>query len=493
MLRRIATEAAIRVGADGAEWLVWGTRSEALTTGRMTASYSVDAALDQWIGRAARFGMRPKRIWLIAGAAECAHRRIILPGTNQTAIAQALTFSVEEELPLPLKQMWWTYSTRLSDTGDSTIIDVVATPRALFAPWERALQERKQECAGRLPEGPLLWSELAAIRGSEIDLLSVWGERRTTIIRGDEQGMNNLAAFVRGPGESWEALAPDLSRPFKSHQGDKSVISVFTSERLRKRVISLEDLLPEDSQNLLNREIFHGVGEDVTVAVSLLAMRRARMERRQAPIVFSDSADAKPSADFRPTVPRIEIPSGAYGVAAMVLVCLALGWSSLKNNRENAEKLEDQLPPMKMEYPIVQERIKALDDFSEVRYDWGSVWLQLSEIIPKETLFKEFSYNSGSGIRLIGTTPNQAALEKLVDLLDDRDYFSNVRILKTAPADKLLTFTILADFDGDDIEYYQVPGDEAEEKKEEKEGKKDTSEKKETKKVSLSTQKGGVG
>ncbi|MCA9434618.1 MAG: hypothetical protein KC931_14660 [Candidatus Omnitrophica bacterium] len=485
MLRRIATEAAIRIGSDGAEWLVWGTRSETLTTGRMTASYSVDAALDQWLGRAARFGMRPKRIWLIAGAAECAHRRIVLPGTNQSMIAQALAFSVEEELPLPLDQMWWTYSTRLSEDKTSTVIDVVATPRALFEPWLAALGERKQECAGRLPEGPLLWSELAAIRGSEIDLLSVWGERRATIIRGDEQGMNNLAAFVRGPGESWEALSPELSRPFKSHQGDKSVISVFTSERLRKRVTSLPDLLPEDSQNLLNHEIFHGVGEDVTVAVSLLAMRRARMERRQPQIAFSESPDAKPAADFRPATPKIDIPSGAYGVAAMALVCLVLFFYSLRSSRQYAEAMEDKLSVMESSYPVIQERIKALDDFSEVRYDWGSVWLQMSELIPKETLFKEFSYSSGGGVRLIGTTENQKALEELVKILDDLDYLNNVRILKTAPADKKLTFTILADFDGDEVEYYEV-GDQKpkEEEKAEKKSEK-SSPKKKSKEVSL--------
>ncbi|MCA9419167.1 MAG: hypothetical protein KC917_23025, partial [Candidatus Omnitrophica bacterium] len=132
-----------------------------------------------------------------------------------------------------------------------------------------------------------------------------------------------------------------------------------------------------------------------------------------------------------------------------------------------------------------QERIKALDDFSEVRYDWGSVWLQMSELIPKETLFKEFSYSSGGGVRLIGTTENQKALEELVKILDDLDYLNNVRILKTAPADKKLTFTILADFDGDEVEYYEV-GDQKpkEEEKAEKKSEK-SSPKKKSKEVSL--------
>lgn len=456
MLRRVSNEAAIRIGADGAEWLVWGTKSETFATGRMTASYSVDAALDQWLGRAARFGMRPKRIWLIAGAAECAHRRIVLPGTNPTAISQALAFSVEEELPLPLDKMWWTYSTRLSEDNSSTIIDVVATPKSLFEPWESALAERRQERAGRLPEGPLLWSELAAMRGSEIDLLSVWGERRATIIRGDEQGMTSLVAYVRGPGESWEALAPELARPFKTHQGEKSVISVFTSERLRKRATSIEGLLPEDSQNLLNREIFHNVTDETNVAVSLLAMRRLRMERRQPGMVFSATGDARPAADFRPSTPSIEIPLPAYGVGIAVAVCLALGWTSIQKNREYAEAMQGSLASMKMEYPVVQEQIQSLNHFSDYRFDWGSVWLELSQVVPKSTLFKEFSFRSGSGIRLIGTTENQKSLEELVRILNERDYLNSVRILRTAPVDKQLSFTILADFDGEEIEYYEV-------------------------------------
>jgi hypothetical protein len=86
--------------------------------------------------------------------------------------------------------------------------------------------------------------------------------------------MSGLQAFVRGPGESWESLLHDLRRPLQNLDTTKPILSVFTADRLRKRILSLEDLVPSNSENLLTRDIFHAVPEEVAVAVSLLAMRR---------------------------------------------------------------------------------------------------------------------------------------------------------------------------------------------------------------------------
>jgi len=458
MIGRKKSEAAIRVGAEGAEWLAWRLNAESLVSGRMTASFSVEAALEQWLGRAERFGLRPKRVWLIAGADSCAHRRLTLGGTDRATLAQAIPFAVAEELPLPLVRMWWNYSTQPAPDGLSTFVDVVATPRSLFGEWEEVLQDHKLEIAGRVPEGPLLWRELAAIRGSELDLLAVWGERRANIIRGSELGMTGLQAFVRGPGESWESLLPDLRRPFQSVESSKAILSVFTAERLRKRILSLEDLVPSNSENFLTRDIFHGVPEEVAVAVSLLAARRLRMEKRTPDTVFTEVDRTRPAAvDIREVARSLEVPvPKVLAVAGLLALAVYLGWFSYKHNRELAGDQMLRRALLKDKQAEVGNRVSALRDAERYLADWGSVWLELSQRVPEQTLFKDLTFGVGSGFRINGNTENQESLAVLDRMLQDLEYFQKIRIQKTELADKRLNFQIFADFDASKVERYEV-------------------------------------
>jgi len=456
MIGRKGAEAAIRVGTDGAEWLVWRMSDETLLSGRMTASYSVDSALDQWLGRAARFGLKPRRVWLVAGAASCAHRRIQIPGTDPQVVEKALPFAVQEELPLPLDQMWWTHSTQPEPSGVTTV-DVVATPRSLFAELEGVLRERRLEIAGRIPEGPLLWHELAAIRGSEIDLLTVWGERRFTAIRGTETGMSSLLAFVRGPGESWQALVPDLRRPFQVVEEGKTILSIFASDRLRKRVLSLEDLIPPTSENRLNREIFHGVPEEVSVAASLLAVRRLRIEKRRPAMTFGDVEVVRAAEELRKVARSLEVPYQSIGVAALAVLSLALWWASATIDSRYAELCRESIFPLRDKQELIENQVNALKDLKKVRTDWGSVWLQLSQQMPETTLLKTLSYGAGSGeVRISGNTNDLANLEQLSAILEKTGFLKNIRVPKTEPVEKKLSFQVFTEFDSSKVKKYEV-------------------------------------
>ena len=458
MIRKRASEAAIRVGADGAEWLVWRLGAETLLSGRMTASYSVEAALDQWLGRAERFGLKPRRVWLIAGVASCAHRRLQFPGMNAAVVEQVVPLAAQEELPLPLDQMRWTSMTHQIPGDESMTVDVVATPRSLFQNWENALRERRLDLADRIPEGPLLWHELAAMRGSEIDLLTVWGERRAVAIRGTEVGPSSLLAFVRGPGESWESLVPDLRRPFQMLETGKTILSIFASERLRKRILSLPDLIPDNSENQLNRDIFHGVPEDVSVAASLLALRRLRIEKRK-PVVsfFSDSEAVRPTDELRKVATSLKIPyEKLAGVAVLLALILGLWWKAGEMTGRYADSNLDSLRSMRNHQTLLDNQLSALKDIAKYRADWGSVWLQLSQEIPEHTLLKDFSYGTGSGVRINGITENPNALKELDTILRKNAFFESVSIPKTEPADKKLSFQISAEFKADEVERYEV-------------------------------------
>ncbi|MCG3198721.1 MAG: hypothetical protein HUU16_03500 [Candidatus Omnitrophica bacterium] len=450
------TEAAIRVGADGVEWLVWQSKTERLLSARMTPGYSVGAALDQWLARAARLRMKPKRIWLIAGAAECAHRSITLPGTDPKVIGRAIPLAIEEDLPLPLSQMHWTYRTTPNEETQSTVVDVVATPIHLYTEWEEAIRERKLDLGGRIPEGPHLWHEMAAIRGSEIDLLAVWGERRVTLIRGNEKGMSSLQAFVREPGESWEALLNDLRRPFQGRDESKTILSIFTSERLRKRVLALPDLVPPTAETYLNTDLFLGVSEQVVVPVSLLALRRQRLEGRAPAVLFGDAELMRPRVELKKVATGLEVPVPAFGMAALVVISLALAWSHWRVGGRHAKELSGQVEMMDAQWTLLDQQHEALKDLAKARADWGSVWLQLSEQLPKQTLFKSFSYGLGAGIRVDGTTEGQAGVDQLVTLLREVGYLDNVRVPKTEAAEKKLSFEIRADIAPSKIKYYEV-------------------------------------
>ena len=445
MVRKIS-EAAIRVGADGAEWLVWQSRSEALASGRMTSSYSHAAALDQWIARTVRLHMKLKRIWLIAGAAECAHRRITIPGTDLKVISQAIPLAIEEDLPLPLSQMYWTYRTQVDETSNSTIVEVVATPISLYTDWEEAIRERKIDIAGRIPEGPHLWLEMAAMRGSDIDLLTVWGERRATLIRGNEQGMSSLLAFVREPGEPWEDLLADLRRPFQSRDESKSILSIFTSRRLQKRIEALPDLLPPKSEHLLNSDNFLNVPEQQPIPVSLLALRRLRLEGREPGILFGDIEAQKPRVEFKRVATGVEIPWQAVAVVVALMTCLSLWWASGRVGQRFMNDLQVALGSIRDQQGLLDMEKEALSDLSKVRSDWGSVWLQLSQEISPQTTFKDFSFSQGAGIRVDGITSDQDGVFNLVNFLKKTGYLDNVRIIKTEKSDKQLSFQLLADF-----------------------------------------------
>jgi hypothetical protein len=452
-----SAEGAIRIGADGAEWLAWRLKDETLVSGRMTSSYSVEAALDQWLGRAARFGLKPKRVWLIAGAASCAHRHLRIPGRDLSVVNQAIPFAVSEELPLPTDQMWWTTRATQAKGKPHTDVDLVATPRSLFDPWEDALLERKLDVAGRIPEGPLLWQELAAIRGSEIDMLTVWSERRATIIRGTEEGMSSLIAFVRGPGESWEALCPDLTRPLNAVTEGKVVLSIFTSDRLRRRILSIPDLIPSNSENRLTLEVFHGVPEEVSVAASLLALRRVRIEKRAPEILFVDHETARSRKDLREAAKSVQVSWEMTASAVLVVLLLAMFWYSSTVNKTRAEALEPSVQMMALESSILGNRIKALEDLVDNRVDWGSVWLELSQKIPGTIQFKEFSYGQGSGFRIGGVANDLPNLDHLDTILKGVEYFDNIRIQKTETADKKISFQIFADFTkSSDVDPYLV-------------------------------------
>jgi len=448
------SEAAIRVGADGAEWLVWQSKTESLASGRMTSSYSISAALDQWLARATRMHMRPKRVWIIAGAAECAHRRISIPGTDLKTVTQAIPLAIEEDLPLPLSQMHWTYRTQADEATHTTLVDVVATPLNLYSEWESALEERKLDIAGWIPEGPHLWQEMAAMRGSEIDLLTVWGERRATLIRGTEQGMSSLLAYVREPGEPWEALLADLRRPFQSRDESKAILSIFTSDRLRKRVLSLPDLIPPASENLLNEDLFLGVTEQLSVPVSLLALRRLRLEGREPSVLFGDAEDRQ-RGEFKRVATGVEIPQQAIAVAALIVLSLSLWWASGRVGRSNMDLLQPQLDLIYQQQALLDQKREALTDLSKVRADWGSVWLQLSDQVSEKTLFKDFSFGQGMGIRIDGNAENQAGVDELVALLKKIDSLSeSVRINKTGKAEKQVSFQVMANFDPAKVEKY---------------------------------------
>jgi hypothetical protein len=454
MISRKITEAAIRVGADGAEWLVWQSKTEMLASGRMTSSYSISAALDQWLARATRMHMKPKRIWVIAGAAECAHRRISIPGTDLKTVTQAIPLAIEEDLPLPLSQMHWTYRTQADEATHSTLVDVVATPLTLFTEWENAIEERKIDIAGWLPEGPHLWQEMAAMRGADIDLLTVWGERRATLIRGNEQGMSSLLAYVREPGEPWEALLADLRRPFQSRDESKTILSIFTSDRLRKRILSLTDLIPPSSENLLNEDLFLGVTEQLSVPVSLLALRRLRLEGRDPSILFGDSEERQ-RGEFKRVATGVEIPRQAIAIAALIVLSLSLWWASGRLGRRNVESLQPQLDLIVQKQILLDQQKEALTDLSKVRADWGSVWLQLCDRVSTKTLFKDFSFGQGMGIRIDGNAENQAGVDELVGLLKKIDSMSeSVRIIKTGAADKQLSFQVMANFNPAKVEKF---------------------------------------
>lgn len=447
MISRKVTEAAIRVGADGAEWLVWQSKTEILASGRMTSSYSISAALDQWLARASRMRMKPKRVWIIAGAAECAHRRITIPGTDLKTVTQAIPLAIEEDLPLPLSQMHWTYRTQADEASHTTQVDVVATPLNLYAEWEAALEERKLDIAGWVPEGPHLWQEMAAMRGSDIDLLTVWGERRATLIRGNEQGMSSLLAYVREPGEPWEALLADLRRPFQSRDESKTILSIFTSDRLRKRILTLPDLIPATSENLLNEDLFLGVTEQLSVPVSLLALRRLRLEGREPSILFGD-VEERQRGEFKRVATVVEIPRQVIAVVALVVICLSLWWSSGRLGRQYVDLLNPQLDMMVQKQTLLDQQREALMDVQKVRADWGSVWLQLSDQVSSKTLFKDFSYGQGMGIRIDGNAENQAGVDEFVSLLQKMDPLDRVRIIKTGTdeKEKKKVFQVLADF-----------------------------------------------
>ncbi len=458
MISRKITEAAIRVGADGAEWLVWQSKTETLASGRMTSSYSIGAALDQWLARATRMHMKPKRIWIIAGAAECAHRRISIPGTDLKTVTQAIPLAIEEDLPLPLSQMHWTYRTQIDEANHSTLVDVVATPLNLYSEWEATIEERKIDIAGWIPEGPHLWQEMAAMRGSDIDLLTVWGERRATLIRGNEQGMSSLLAYVREPGEPWEALLADLRRPFQSRDESKTILSIFTSDRLRKRILTLPDLIPPSSENLLNEDLFLGVTEQLSIPVSLLALRRLRLEGRDPSILFGD-ADERQRGEFKRVATGVEIPRQAIAVAALIVLSLSLWWASGRVGRRNMELLQPQLDLILQKQALVDQQKEALTDLSKVRADWGSVWLQLSDQVSRKTLFKDFSYGQGMGVRIDGTTENQAGVDELVALLKKMDCLKeSVRIIKTGAVEKQLSFQVMANFDPSKVERFTPKG-----------------------------------
>ncbi len=454
MISRKITEAAIRAGADGAEWLVWQSKTEILASGRMTSSYSISAALDQWLARATRMRMKPKRVWIIAGAAECAHRRITIPGTDLKTVTQAIPLAIEEDLPLPLSQMHWTYRTQVDEASHSTLVDVVATPLNLYSEWETVFEERKIDIAGWIPEGPHLWQEMAAMRGSDIDLLTVWGERRATLIRGSEQGMNSLLAYVREPGEPWEALLADLRRPFQSRDESKAILSIFTSDRLRKRILSLPDLIPPASENLLNEDLFLGVTEQLSVPASLLALRRLRLEGREPSILFGDSEERQ-RGELKRVATVVEIPRQAIIVGALLVLSLSLWWASGRVGRTNMKSLEPQRDQIALKQLLLDQQKEALSDLSKIRADWGSIWLQLSDQVSKKTLFKNFSYGQGMGVRIDGNTENQAGVDELVTLLKKMDPLKErVRIIKTGAEDKKLSFQIMADFDPSKVERY---------------------------------------
>jgi Tfp pilus assembly protein PilN len=450
------TEAAIRVGADGAEWLVWQSKTEVLATGRMTAPFSVKAALDQWLARAARLRMKPKRIWLIAGAAECAHRRVTLPGTDFKVVAQAIPFAVEEDLPLPLAQMYWTHRTIADEEAQSTQVDVVATPINLYTEWEEAIRERKLDLAGRVPEGPHIWQEVAAIRAGEIDLLAVWGEQRTTLIRGTKQGMSSVMAMVREPGESWEAVLAHLRRPFQDRDENKTVLSTFTSDRLRKRILALPDLIPALSENSLIHEIFLNVPEQITSPVSLLALRRLRLEGREPAILFGDMEVGRPRVEFKRVATGLEVPRQVVAVAALLILALALWLSIGRVGRRHSAEVRDSLDLLQAEISRLDQEREALSDMAKLRADWGSVWLELSEKVPAKTLFKAFSFGQGGGIRIDGTTENQASLDEFVEVMRGMSCLSHVRITKTQSADNKLSFQFLASFDSSKVKRYEV-------------------------------------
>jgi Tfp pilus assembly protein PilN len=453
-------EAAIRVGADGAEWLVWESKAEALVSGRMTASYSVTGALDQWLARAARLHMKPKRIWLIAGAAECAHRRITLPGTDLKVVSQAIPFAVEEDLPLPLSQMYWSYRTQIDEQNQSTLVDVVATPTSLFSEWEEALRGRRIEIAGRIPEGPHLWNEMAAMRGAEVDLLTVWGERRATLIRGSEASMTSLMAFVREPGESWEAVLSDLRRPFQARDESKAILSIFTSDRLRKRILALPDLIPSSSENYLNHDLFIRVPEQMVVPVSLLALRRARLEAREPSILFGDTEAGRGRGELKRVATTLEVPHQAIAAAFLLVLSLSLWWAEGRIGRRYVSELVETplnaLDALTEQSAMLRQQGGALADLAKMRADWGSVWLELSQRVQEGTSFKSFSFGQGTGIRIDGTTANQGMLDGLVRMLRETGYLKNVRIPKTEPSGQALSFQILAEFDSSKVKVYKV-------------------------------------
>jgi hypothetical protein len=373
-------------------------------------------------------------------------------------VEQVVPLAAQEELPLPLDQMWWTSASHQNPGDEDTTVDVVATPRNLFQDWEKALRARKLETAGRIPEGPLLWHELAAIRGSEIDLLTVWGERRAVAIRGTEVGPSSLLAFVRGSGESWESLVSDLKKPFQTLETGKTILSIFASERLRKRILSLPDLVPEISENQLNRDIFHGVPEDVSVAASLLALRRLRIEKRKPVVSFySDTEAVRPTDELRKVATSLKIPYDKLaGAAVLMALILGLWWKSSEICGRYAESNVDSLRLLRNHQTLLDNQINALKDIAKYRADWGSVWLQLSQEIPEDTLLKDFSYGTGSGVRINGTTENPNALKELDGILRKTAFFESISIPKTEPADKKLSFQISAEFKADKVERYEV-------------------------------------
>lgn len=450
------TEAAIRVGADGAEWLVWQSKTEQLASGRMTASYSVRAALDQWLARAARLRMKPKRIWIIAGAAECAHRRITLPGTDLKVINPAIPLAVEEDLPLPLSQMYWTYRTVADEVAGQTLVDVVASPQNLYTEWEEAIAEKKVELAGIIPEGPHLWLEIAAMRGSEIDLLTVWGERRATLIRGSERAMETVTALVREQGESWEAVLNDLRRPFQGRDETKTILSVFTSDRLRRRILALPELIPVNSENYLNHDVFLGLPDQMVVPVSLLALRRIRIEARDPGMVFGDAEVGRGRVELKSIELAPELQKQVLAVAALVVLAVALWWGTMRLNRNHAERLKSNLDLIQIQQMMLDQRDQALKEVVDVRADWGSVWLQLSATISNKTVFKEFSF-AGTGIRIDGSTEDQASLDEMIEKLKATGYLTRIRITSTDQADnKKKSFQVLADFNPTKVEPYLV-------------------------------------